>query len=175
MGTSIPRGARRHPISVVNAVRLSRFSFPTFPHRTRKDGAPIGLARVGLSRLSSWRETSLSRGLKPLIFFRFLARLKSRPFKSIYPSPLSISGCTRLDARAYIGSRRRKHQVPRLRHRIRFANPMAALGTTDCFVAGLTRCPRILFDCVCLVILYIYVAYLVDTSGRGFRLSFLCS
>jgi hypothetical protein len=39
VGTSISGGARPRPISEANAVRLWTFSFPIFPHRTRKDGA----------------------------------------------------------------------------------------------------------------------------------------
>src|SRR5580704_4475111 len=36
------------PVSEMDGVRWSRFSFPTFPHRARKDGAPVYLAGVRL-------------------------------------------------------------------------------------------------------------------------------
>jgi hypothetical protein len=48
VGASISRNARPCPVSEVDGVRWSRFSVLTFPHRTRKDGAPACLAGVRL-------------------------------------------------------------------------------------------------------------------------------
>jgi|SRR5580698_8425020 hypothetical protein len=63
-GPSISRSARLHPISGLNGVRSSGFSFPTFPHRTRKDGAPFCLAGLGDARsLDCARDDRFRSGL----------------------------------------------------------------------------------------------------------------
>jgi hypothetical protein len=62
VGTSISRSARGHPISEVNAVRSSRFSFPTFSHRTRKSGAAVFLAGLRLSWLGVQDRAQNSHG-----------------------------------------------------------------------------------------------------------------
>jgi len=46
----------------VNAVRLSRFSFPAFPHRTRKSGASVFLAGLRLSWLGVQDRAQNSHG-----------------------------------------------------------------------------------------------------------------
>jgi hypothetical protein len=56
VGSSISGSGWPCPVSEVDGVRWSRFSFPTFPHRTRKDGAPGYWAGVRLSGAAS-RET----------------------------------------------------------------------------------------------------------------------
>ena len=48
VGSSISGSGWPCLVSEVDGVRLSRFSVPTFPHRTRKDGAPACLAGVRL-------------------------------------------------------------------------------------------------------------------------------
>jgi hypothetical protein len=48
VGSSILGSDWPCPVSEVDGVRWSRFSVPTFPHRTRKDGAPACLAGVRL-------------------------------------------------------------------------------------------------------------------------------
>jgi hypothetical protein len=53
VGSSISGSARPHPISEADGVRWSRFSVPTFPQRTRKDGAPGYLAGVRLRSTGS--------------------------------------------------------------------------------------------------------------------------
>jgi len=63
VGTSILRSARPHPISEVDAVRSSKFSSPTFPHRTRQGGAPFFLAGVRLSGLAPWETQDPSTAL----------------------------------------------------------------------------------------------------------------
>ena len=62
VGTSSSRGGRTHLISEVNAVRLSRFSFPTFPQRTRKSGASVFLAGLRLSWLGVQDRAQNSHG-----------------------------------------------------------------------------------------------------------------
>jgi hypothetical protein len=57
VGISISISARFHPIAELDAVGWSRFSFPTFPQKTRKDGAPgkkiLLLSEAGTAYLSA--------------------------------------------------------------------------------------------------------------------------
>src|SRR5271166_2919584 len=74
-------------VSGVNAVHWSGFSFPTFPQRARKDGAPVGLARVRLSGSGSWRWTSRPQGLKPGFFCELVGTTEVVPFPRLSNHP----------------------------------------------------------------------------------------
>ena len=63
VGSSISGSGWPCLVSEVDGVRLSRFSVPTFPHRTRKDGAPACLAGVRLRGAASWETQGPSAAL----------------------------------------------------------------------------------------------------------------
>jgi len=109
VGSSILGSDWPCPVSEVDGVRWSRFSVPSFPHRTRKDGAPACLAGVRFCGPASWETQGPSAALGMTDCFGAPARGRSR---------LHWWQCI-------------EQQVPRLCHRIRFANPMALLGMTS--------------------------------------------